>query len=110
MTGDVLGEVLIVLSGVLLAAGSLFVLTGAVGLLRFPDFYTRIHAGGITESAGAGLILAGLLLRTESWSAGVRLVIILAFLVLTSPTATHVLAQAARRDGVPVWEEGDKPR
>ncbi len=105
-----MGTVLDVLSGVLLTAGALFVLTGAVGLLRFPDFYTRIHAGGIAETAGAGLIVLGLLARTDSWSTGIRLGVILAFLLLTSPTATHVLAQAARRDGVPVWEEGDRPR
>ncbi len=105
-----ISQVLEVASGVFLVAGALFTLTGAVGLLRFPDFYTRIHAGGITETVGAGFILAGLLLRVDAWSVGVRLVVILAFLVLTSPTATHVLAQAARRDGVPVWKEGDERR
>ncbi len=104
------GVVLTVLSAVLLVVGAGFVLSGAVGLLRFPDFYTRIHAGGIIEAAGATLILLGLLVRTDSLSVGVRLVVILAFLLLTSPTATHILAQAARRDGVPVWEEGDRPR
>jgi multicomponent Na+:H+ antiporter subunit G len=102
--------VLEVLSGVLLTTGALAVLSGGVGLLRFPDFYTRIHAVGVTESAGAGLILLGLLPRTESWSTGVRLVIILLFLVLTGPTATHVLAHAARRDGVRIWQEGDPRR
>jgi multicomponent Na+:H+ antiporter subunit G len=104
--------VLTVASGVLLTLGSIFLLTGAVGLLRFPDFYTRIHAGGIAETVGAGFILLGLLVRPDDWSpsVAVRLLVILAFLVLTSPTATHVLAQAARRDGVPVWEEGDGPQ
>jgi multicomponent Na+:H+ antiporter subunit G len=99
-----------VLSGVLLAAGALFVLTGGVGLLRFPDFYTRTHAGGVTDTAGAGLILLGLLLRTSAWETGVRLLVILLALALTSPTATHILAHAARRDGVPVWREGDPRR
>jgi multicomponent Na+:H+ antiporter subunit G len=106
----VIGDVLTVVSGVLLTVGAVFTVTGAVGLLRFPDFYTRIHASGITESAGAGLILLGLLLRAESWGTGIRLVIVLTFLVLTGPTAAHILAQAARRDGVPVWEEGDRSR
>ncbi|MBC7272310.1 monovalent cation/H(+) antiporter subunit G [Streptomyces broussonetiae] len=102
--------VLEVLSGVLLTAGALFLLSGAVGMLRFPDFYTRIHAVGVTDSAGAGLVLLGLLLRTDSWGTAVRLLIILLFMALTSPTATHVLAHAARRDGVPVWREGDPRR
>jgi multicomponent Na+:H+ antiporter subunit G len=99
-----------VVSGVLLAAGALFVVSGAVGLLRFPDFYTRTHAAGVTDSAGAGLILLGLLLQVSSWQTAVRLLIILFFMALTSPTATHALAQAARRDGVPLVREDDLSR
>ena len=92
---------------VLMAAGALFVLSGGVGLLRFPDFYTRIHAVSLTDSAGAGLILLGLMLQPSGWPTIVRLVIILLFMTVTSPTATHVLAHAARRDGEPIWREGD---
>nr|WP_042186746.1 monovalent cation/H(+) antiporter subunit G [Kibdelosporangium sp. MJ126-NF4]CEL17517.1 Na(+) H(+) antiporter subunit G [Kibdelosporangium sp. MJ126-NF4]CTQ91256.1 Na(+) H(+) antiporter subunit G [Kibdelosporangium sp. MJ126-NF4] len=99
-----------IISGLLLAAGALFVLTGAVGVLRLPDFFTRIHAAGITESAGAGLILLGLLPRAPDWETAIRLLIILFTLIVTAPTATHVLAQAARRDGVQVWREGDRRR
>jgi multicomponent Na+:H+ antiporter subunit G len=95
---------------VLMAAGALFVVSGGVGLLRFPDFYTRIHAVGVTDSAGAGLILVGLLLQPSSWPTVIRLLIILLFMTLTGPTATHVLAHAARRDGVPMWREGDPRR
>lgn len=102
--------VLHVVSWVLLAIGALFVVSGAVGLLRFPDFYTRIHAAGITDSAGAGLILLGLLLQATTWDTAVRLLIIMLFLALTGPTATHILAHAARRDGVPMWREGDRRR
>lgn len=88
-----------ILSGVLLAAGAAFAFTGAVGLLRFGDFYSRTHAAGITDGAGAGLILLGLLLQADGAS-GVRLVLILVFLLFTSPTATHALAQSALRDGL----------
>lgn len=102
--------VLEIVSGVLLAAGALFVISGGVGLVRFPDFYTRIHAAGITDSVGAGLILLGLLLQGAGWETAVRLLIIMVFLALTSPTSTHILAHAARRDGVPVWREGDPRR
>lgn len=102
--------VLDIASGVLLAGGALFVVSGGVGLLRFPDFYTRIHAAGVTDSAGTGLILLGLLLRTPGWETGVRLLIIMLFMALTGPTATHVLAFAARRDGVPIWRAGDGRR
>lgn len=99
-----------VVSGILLLTGSLFVLSGGVGLLRFPDFYTRVHAVGLTDSVGAGLILLGLLLLTPDWGTGFRLVVIVAFLLLTGPTATHTLAQAARRDGVRTWFEGERRR
>ena len=98
-----------VLSGVLLAAGALFVLSGGVGLLRFPDFYTRIHPASVTDSAGTGLILLGLLL-VSTWDSAVRLLIILFFMAMTSPTATHALAHAARRDGVTVWRGGERRR
>ncbi|HEX6336314.1 MAG TPA: monovalent cation/H(+) antiporter subunit G [Jiangellaceae bacterium] len=98
-------------SSVLLLAGSLFALTGGVGLLRFPDFYTRTHAAGLMDSAGAVLILLGLLLRTSDLGVGVRLLLIAAFLLITGPTATHALAHAARNDGVRVWaEREDKQR
>lgn len=99
-----------VVSGILLGAGALFVLSGGAGLLRFPDFYTRNHAVGITDSVGAGMILIGLLLQPNDWHTIVRLLIILLFLSLTSPTAAHILAHAARRDGVPVWQVGDHRR
>lgn len=107
MTGS---GVLDVVTGVLLVAGSVFALSGGVGLLRLPDFYTRVHAVSLTDSAGVGLILAGLLLQAPDWGVAVRLVLIVLFLVLTGPTATHTLAQAARKDGVLAWREGEKRR
>ncbi len=99
-----------VLSSVLLAVGSFLVLTGGVGLLRFPDFYTRIHAVGVTDPVGIGLVLIGLMLRAPGWEVVVRLLIILMFMALTSPTATHILAHAARRDGLRAWREGEPRR
>lgn len=97
-------------SGALLLAGALFALSGGIGLLRFPDFYTRTHAVSLTDSAGASLVLLGLLIRAPEWGVGVRLLLILLFMLLTGPTATHALAQAARRDGVRAWSEGQGRR
>lgn len=99
-----------VVGGVLMAVGAFFVLSGGMGLLRFPDFYTRIHAVSVTDAAGAGLILVGLMLQPSGWATTVRLLIILLFLTVTAPAATHILAHAARRDGVPMWREGDPRR
>ena len=86
-------------SGACLAAGALFAFTGGVGLLRFRDFFARTHAAGITDAAGAGLILLGLLLHAD-WDSGLRLVLILGLTLFTSPTAVHALAQSALRDGL----------
>ncbi len=96
--------------GVLVLVGALVTLSGGVGLLRMPDFYSRVHAAGLTDTAGVGLIALGLILRAPDWGVVVRLLFILLFLLLTSPTATHALAQAARRDGVRVWTDGEPRR
>ena len=83
-----------------LAAGVLFVLTGAVGLHRLPEFFMRTHGASITDSAGAGLVVLGLLLRSEDFATMLRLILIAVFLLFTSPTASHALAQAALGEGL----------
>lgn len=83
------------LSWVLLMGGCFFGISGGVGLLRFPDFYTRMHAAGVTESLCAALILLGLMLQAGWGLVLIKLFLILALLLLTSPTATHALARAA---------------
>ncbi|MFI0350146.1 monovalent cation/H(+) antiporter subunit G [Actinomadura sp. 9N407] len=93
--------------GALVLAGCVFVLSGGVGLLRFPDFYTRTHAGSLADTAGAILLISGLLLRVEGWENVIRLLLILMFMMLTGPTAAHALAQAARRDGERALPEGE---
>jgi multicomponent Na+:H+ antiporter subunit G len=84
-----------ILSWVLILTGSVFVIIGGVGLLRLPDFYTRIHAAGITDTLGSWLILTGLILH-EGFSLGAaKLAMLLFFLLITSPLASHALAKAA---------------
>lgn len=76
--------------------GGFLLITGAVGLLRFPDFFTRMHAAGVTDTLGAGLVLFGLMLQTEGqWLVLLKLLFILLFILITSPTASHALAKAA---------------
>lgn len=84
----------------LLAIGAFCVLTGAIGLLRLNGFYQRTHAVSVTDSAGAGLILLGLLPFCDSWETAVRLLLIMLFALFASPTSTHALAQAALKDGL----------
>lgn len=88
------GVIDLVAQGCLLT-GALLVLFGGIGVLRFPDFFTRMHAAGVTETLAATLILAGLMLMA-GWSLVLfKLVLILLFIMITSPTASHVLAKSA---------------
>jgi multicomponent Na+:H+ antiporter subunit G len=86
------------LSWLALLGGVAFALIGGVGLLRMPDFYTRLHAAGITDTLGAGLILLGLMLQAGWTLVSVKLLLILAFMWFTGPIATHALARAALAD------------
>jgi len=84
---------------VLVFAGAGFCLVGAIGVLRFPDLFARMHAAGITDTLGALLVLAGLAFFA-GWSLALaKLFFILWFLWFTSPTATHALAKAALHAG-----------
>lgn len=82
-------------SGILLILGGFFCVSGGVGLLRFPDFYTRMHAAGVTDTLGAGLILVGLMLQSTHLIVLLKLILVLLFALLTGPAASHALAKAA---------------
>lgn len=88
------------LSWVLLVAGGFFCVVGAIGLLRMPDFYTRMHAASITETLGAGFILAGLVLQAGFTLVAAKLAMIGLLILFVSPTATHALARAALARGL----------
>jgi len=104
-----MAELLIdVLSASLLLAGGVFGILGGIGLLRFPDFYTRLHAAGITDTLCAFLIIGGLLLQVGLTLFSLKLLLILLFMIFTSPTASHALARAALAAGLqPYYREGD---
>lgn len=87
-------------SWILLASGSAFVLVGGIGALRMPDFYSRMHAGSLTDTLGTLLILLGVIVQAGLTLAGVKLLAIAIFMLLTCPTAAYALANAARLDGL----------
>ena len=91
--------VLDIASWVLLSAGGLFVLIGGIGAVRMPDLYTRMHAASLTDTLGAMLILTGIMLQAGLSLATLKLVAILMFLLLTGPTASYALANAALLTG-----------
>ena len=88
------------LGWVLLTSGAAFVLIGGIGVLRMPDLYTRIHAAGLTDSLGPILVLSGLMLQVGSAQELFKLAAILLFMMITGPTATYALANAALMAGV----------
>ncbi len=80
--------------------GLFFVFAGTIGVLRLPDFYTRIHAAGMTDTLGAEMVLLGLMIQSGFTQTTLKLLMLSFFLLLTSPTATHAVAHAAHRAGL----------
>lgn len=89
-----------ILSALLLAAGAFFSLVGGFGLVRMPDFYTRMHAASVTETLGAGFLLCGLMVHAGLTLVAVKLAMIGLLIFFASPTATHALAKAALLSGL----------
>lgn len=92
---------------VLICSGVFFLFMGALGIIRFPDFYTRMHAAGKCDTLGSLLILTGLACAEGLHLSSLKLLVIALFIFFTSPTATHAIARAAHRSRVPFWTEGD---
>ncbi len=92
--------VLDVASWVSILAGIFFMVTGAVGVVRMPDVFCRLHAAGMTDTMGAGFILLGLAFQAGFTLVLVRLVLVYGFLLITSPIATHAVARSALAGGV----------
>jgi len=88
------------LGALLCLGGGILCVIGTVGVLRFPDIYTRLHAASITDTSGAGLVLIGMMLISPGWLVISKLFAICVFIFLTSPTASHALANAAHTAGV----------
>ena len=89
-----------VLRDICLVIGAAAILTGSIGVIRFPDFYSRVHAAGLSETGGLGFIFAGLLIEAGFTLVSAKLLIILLFMVLTGPTASHALAKTAVHGGL----------
>ena len=83
-----------------LVSGSVFCIISAIGVLRLPDYFSRIHAADILDSTGTGALILGLMLQGGFTLVTVKLLMILAIIVITGPTATHALARAALHGGL----------
>ena len=89
-----------VVAGALLLGGLFFSVVGGIGLIRLPDLFSRMHGSGMTDTLGAGLILTGLALHSGFTLVTIKLIAVLFFLLVTSPTSTHALCRAALSEGI----------
>jgi len=92
-----------VLGIALCVLGTVLALIGTAGVLRFPDFYTRLHAASVTDTSAATAILLGMAFLAPSWLVFAKLVMIWVFLFLTGPTAAHAVGNAAHMAGLQPW-------
>jgi len=97
-----------VVVGIMLVVGFCFVLTGVLGILRLPDFYCRLHAMGKCDTLGVALMLGGLALHQGVSLVSVKMLLIVVFISLANPTATHALGRAAMRAGLVPWRRDEE--
>lgn len=98
-----MNDIPIYLAGIFLVIGSIFSLVAAVGLLRLPDLYTRMHAAAKAGTLGSGLMLIALALVAEDFATTTRALAGVVFILLTAPIAAHLLARAAYVVGYRLW-------
>ena len=92
------------LSAALLIAGAVFFLGGTLGLLRFPDVYTRLHALTKADNVGLGLLMLGLTLQAKSWAAVGKLWLIWLLVLLAGASVAHLISRGALRRKIQIWK------
>lgn len=95
-------------SAVLLVAGAGFFFAGTVGLLRFPDVYTRLHALTKADNLGLGLVVLGLLVRAPGTAIALKLFLAWLLALAASATVGFLIGRRARRHGIQPWQRGDR--
>jgi len=88
--------------------GLVFIFFGTLGIIRFPDIYTRLQTSSKCDTAGAVALLVGLMVREGLDSLSLRILIILMFLLLTNPVASHAIARSAAIRGIKPWRKKKK--
>ncbi len=96
-----------VITVVLLLIGAFFILAGTIGFVRFPDFYSRMHATGKCDTLGEGLMLAALIVYGGATFVSVKILFLIMFILLANPTSTHAIAKAAYDVGLEPWRKLD---
>lgn len=94
-----------IISAIVIIVGVLFVVIGAVGLLRLPDFYIRVSAITKAATVGVACIMIGVALNYNEISIAIKAFAVVLFLLITSPIAAHIIGRAAYSSGVPLWKK-----
>ncbi len=111
LSAALLGELNHYASWLFIGLGSFFTLVGAIGLMRMPDVFTRMHATSVSDTLGAGFLILGLILQAGLTLVTLKLIFILGLLFMTGPVAAHALAQAALHAGAkPLLSEDRRNR
>lgn len=92
-----------IIAGIFLAGGAFFLLASAVGMLRLPDFYCRLHASGNSETLGVMLSFLGLVVYEGLTLTSLKLILVFLLIFLGNPIGTHILSKAAYKSGHRVW-------
>lgn len=92
-----------VISAIFLGSGLFFIVVGTIGLLRLPDFYSRMHATGKCDTLGVGLTITGLMIYNGLNFISVKLLFLVIFIFIANPVATHAIARAAYNVGLRPW-------
>jgi multicomponent Na+:H+ antiporter subunit G len=98
------------LASIFVVIGLFFMVVGALGLIRLPDFYTRVHASGKCDTMGEGMMLLGFILYEGTSLIAVKMFLLVLFIFITSPTAVHAIMNVAHTCGIEPWKIGDERR
>lgn len=98
-----LTDIINIITTIFILVGLFFVVVGTIGLLRFPDFYTRMHATGKCDTLGEGLMLIGLIIYQGFDLISVKLLFLIIFFLVANPVATHAIARRAYKVGLEPW-------
>ena len=99
------------IAAVMVLVGLVFFFGGAVGMIRLPDFYSRLHAAGMLDTMGLLLSMGGMALylvvdfNLGNFLSALKIILIVAFIFITSPTATHAIVDAGIRAGMKPWKK-----
>ncbi|AHC15370.1 monovalent cation/H(+) antiporter subunit G [Salinispira pacifica] len=99
-----------ILAGIAFTLAGIFTLGGIIGLFRFPDAYTRLQAGSLAGTTSVISVFIGALILAPDWAIAGRIVIIIIFFLLSSPTGAHIVARFAWNSDLPAWKPRDQKR